>query len=233
MRSSQPSSPVAGSQEQKVSAVSAPANTDTVMQPIQALADDALINSQPADSTMQNESDQGIAADEGASATEGASAHVGTVLYAETSATQGIHAHGGVSIDKRPSANEETTALPQHRGAEAKQPASPQTGAHKTDSEEPGTHATDSAQNTAADSAPQVSSVPEAAQAAPKQDPGTEAVPATENSTAAPQQSSSGAPHATGTPGCPGQGTADSNDPRDPYSKAFKVQAWPFRKATG
>ena len=76
MRCSQPSSPVAGSQEQNFSAVSAPANTDTVMQPIQALADDALINSQPADSTTQNASDQGIAADEGASATEGASAHV-------------------------------------------------------------------------------------------------------------------------------------------------------------
>lgn len=94
-----------------------------------------------------------------------------------------------------------------------------------------GTATTDSAQETATESALMVRlpSV-EALQAASKEHPDTEMALTTEGSATAEQQSSSKAPHATGTPGSTRHGLADSNDPQDPYSKAFKVQAWPFKK---
>lgn len=227
MRSRQPIDTVPVPQEHNGSDVSAPASTDAVMQDMQSPTDTAPTHSQPVGFTVQSASDQGTSADKGASGDNGESAN------------EGICTHEGTSAEKcsslkralQPSASQGTPLCPQHHEATAKEPASPETGMHKTDSKETGAATIDSAQETATESAPVVRRPSgEALQAAPKQHPDTEMAPTAEGSATAEQQSSSKAPHATGTPGSLGPDTADSNDPRDPYSAAFKVQAWPFKK---
>ena len=177
-------------------------------------------------SMMQLASEQGISAEEGMGTSkdaltreEGAAANKG-----DTAADHHAPAGDGAPADETP---------PQPWEAEARHVVLLQTDTHQTDREEATFVARAASQASAEQSASQVPSDPLQAADKTSGSADLQATPTTKadmkETLASPQQSARGAARTTGLADNLSRCSADSCDPKDPYSISFKLQPWPLK----
>lgn len=219
MRSSQPASP-----EQAISAVNAPASNDAIQQAAHSSPDSSNTHSQQAGSKVQIASRQGTPANEDTTASASASAADGS-----PGSDAALALLGTPATDDTPPHQ----TLDQHHEAEAKHAATAAKDTHQASMKETETAAPTLPLVSSEESASQAPSDPLLAAEGEDPKPSSEATPTKDTdmkeTTESQQQSASEAAHATETAGVPRHINADSHDPDDPYSMAFKVQPWPKR----
>ena len=219
LRSGQIVSPVAVSQEQGISAHGVPASCGADMQDENA---SSASHSHNVVSMMQVASGQGISASEGTATFKGTLANEESTAAKEegTAANKHAPATGSTPQDERSSQSCEV---------EAKQPALPPTDTHQTDTAEATCVAREVPRLRAEESAAQVPSDPLQAADKPQESTGIGTTLTAKDMCASSQQSALGASSAMVSADSPRYCSADSNEPKDPYSISFKLQPWPFK----